>query len=139
MSGDGESYPRRYVVPAAATDSILCVIAERYGLWGVALTLLLYGIVVWRCLAVARSTQEPYGRLVVVGIATLIGIQVLVNAGMMVGLLPITGLSLPLVSYGGSGMLAVAMAVGVVINVEMRPGYEVAGEPFRFSARRKAA
>lgn len=139
LSGDGESYPRRYVVPAAATDSILCVIAERYGLWGVALTLLLYGIVVWRCLAVARSTQEPYGRLVVVGIAALIGIQVLINAGMMVGLLPITGLSLPLVSYGGSGMLAVTMAVGVVINVEMRPGYEVAGEPFRFSARRKAA
>ena len=103
------------------------------------MTLLLYGIVVWRCLAVARSTQEPYGRLVVVGIAALIGIQVLINAGMMVGLLPITGLSLPLVSYGGSGMLAVTMAVGVVINVEMRPGYEVAGEPFRFSARRKAA
>jgi cell division protein FtsW (lipid II flippase) len=139
LSGTGESYPRRFLVPAAATDSILCVIAERFGLLGVSLTLFLYTVVVWRCLAIARSTQEPFGRMVVVGIASLIGVQALINVGMMVGLLPITGLSLPLVSYGGSGMLAVALALGIVLNVGMRPGYELAGEPFRFATRRKAA
>jgi cell division protein FtsW (lipid II flippase) len=139
ISGESDTYPRRFLVPAAATDSILCVIAERYGLWGVALTLMIYLVVIWRCLAIARGTQEPYGRLVSVGIASLLAVQVLINTGMMVGLLPITGLSLPLISYGGSGLIANAIALGLVLNVGLRPGYEVAGEPFRFVHRRRAA
>ncbi len=139
LSGESETYPRRFLVPAAATDSILCVIAERFGLWGIALTLLIYLVVIWQCLSIARGTQEPYGRLVCVGIASLLAVQVTINAGMMVGLLPITGLSLPLISYGGSGLIANAIALGLVLNVGLRPGYEVAGEPFRFAARRRAA
>jgi hypothetical protein len=61
-------------------------------------------------------------------------VQVLVNTGMTVGLLPVTGLSLPLVSYGGSGLLAHALALGLLWNVGLRPGYEVTPEPFRFAA-----
>ncbi|MDH3719730.1 MAG: rod shape-determining protein RodA [Planctomycetota bacterium] len=131
--------PARYFVPAAATDSIICVIGERFGLTGIAVTLLLFTILVWRCLVVARRTQEPFGRLVAVGIGALIAVQAFINTGMMVGLLPITGLSLPLVSYGGSGLVAHALALGLVLNIGLRPGYEVAGEPFRFAAQRKAA
>ena len=66
------------------------------------------------------------------GVAALIGVQVLINTGMTVGLLPVTGLSLPLVSYGGSGLLAHALALGLLLNVGLRPGYEVGREPFRF-------
>jgi cell division protein FtsW (lipid II flippase) len=139
LNDEGHADPARYFVPAAATDSIICVIGERYGLAGIAVTLLLITILVWRCLVVARRTQEPFGRLVAVGIGALIAVQAFINTGMMVGLLPITGLSLPLVSYGGSGLVAHALALGLVLNIGLRPGYEVAGEPFRFAAQRRAA
>ena len=122
-----------YLVPAGATDSIITILAERYGLVGLAGILVLYGLLFWRCLTVARATQEPFGRLLAAGVATLFAVQVLINVGMMVGLLPITGLSLPLISYGGSGLVAHGVALGLVLNVGLRPGYEVAGEPFRFS------
>ena len=94
--------------------------------------LLVYSLLVARMLAVARETNEPFGRLVAVGIATLFGAEAIINLGMMAGLFPITGMSLPLVSYGGSGLVAHAIAIGLVMNIGMRRGYEVAGNPFRF-------
>jgi cell division protein FtsW (lipid II flippase) len=66
------------------------------------------------------------------GIAALFAVEALINTGMTVGLLPITGLSLPLVSHGGSGLLAHAAALGLLMNVGLRPGYEVTNEPFRY-------
>ncbi len=139
IATDEQADPARYLVPAAATDSIICIIGERFGFVGIGVTLMLYAVLVWRCLAVGCRTQEPFGRLVSVGIAALIAVQVLINTGMMVGLLPITGLSLPLISYGGSGLLAHALALGLVLNIGLRPGYELAGEPFRVAAVRAAA
>ncbi|MCE9556061.1 MAG: FtsW/RodA/SpoVE family cell cycle protein [Planctomycetes bacterium] len=131
--------PATFLVPAPATDSIACIVAERFGLWGLGLLLSFYAILVGRGLAVARATQEPYGRLLCVGFISLIAVQVLINTAMMVGLLPITGISLPLVSYGGSGLLASAAALGLILNIAARPGFEVAGEPFRVVEVRKAA
>ena len=64
--------------------------------------------------------------------AALLAVQVLINTGVTVGLLPVTGLPLPLVSYGGSGLLAHCLALGLVLNVALRPGYEVTNEPFRW-------
>jgi rod shape determining protein RodA len=69
---------------------------------------------------------------VAIGIAALLATQVTINLGMLVGLLPITGLALPLVSYGGSSLLANALALGLLLNVGIRPGYELTNEPFRF-------
>ena len=119
-----EAVERR--VPEAHTDSIFSVLGERYGIAGCGVVLLLYGLLIWRGLAIAQETGEPFGRLVVVGIMAMIAFQVVINTGMLVGLLPITGLPLPLVSYGGSGLIANAMALGLVINVGSRPGYEMA-------------
>ena len=65
----------------------------------------------------------------------LLAVQALINTGMTAGLLPITGLPLPLVSYGGSGTLAHGIAMGLLLNIGARPGYEVTAEPFRWSAR----
>ena len=132
-AGDAVDDPAAYHLPEARTDFIFCVLGERFGLPGLALVLVLYGLLVWQGLRIATATREPFGRLVAVGLVTLIAIQVLINTGMTVGLLPITGLSLPLVSYGGSGLLAHAIAVGLLINIGMRPGYEVTREPFRFA------
>jgi cell division protein FtsW (lipid II flippase) len=108
------------------------VLGERFGLMGAGLVLLLYIVIVGRGLAVAAATREPFGRLVAVGLSTLIGVQALINTGMTAGLLPVTGLSLPLVSYGGSSMLSNAVALGLLINIALRPGYELSKEPFRF-------
>jgi cell division protein FtsW (lipid II flippase) len=121
-----------YRVPEPATDSIVVVLGERYGLVGVGLLLLLYVALIWRGLVVAEATREPFGRLVAAGIVSLFAVEVVINTAMMVGLLPVTGLSLPLVSYGGSGLLAHGLAIGLLLNIGMRPGYELANEPFRF-------
>ncbi len=123
-----------YFVPEPHTDSIAIVLGERFGLVGWCLTLTLFFLLVWRILAVSQSTREPFGRLAAVGVAALLATQAIVNTAMLVGLLPITGLSLPLVSYGGSNLLATSLALGLVLNIALRPGYEVTNEPFRFTA-----
>lgn len=122
-----------YYVPESQTDSIAVVLGERFGLLGWCGLLALYLALVWRCLVVAQGTIEPFGRLTAIGVAALVGTQALINTAMLVGLLPITGLALPLASYGGSSLLANALALGIVLNVGLRPGYDVAHEPFRFA------
>jgi cell division protein FtsW (lipid II flippase) len=119
-----------YVLPAARTDFILCVLGERYGVPGLATLLLLYSVLVIRGFRAAAATQEPWGRLVAVGIVTMIATQTLINVSMTVGLMPITGITLPLCSYGGSSLLSTSLATGLLMNICMRPGYEVAPLPF---------
>jgi rod shape determining protein RodA len=122
-----------YRLPEARTDFIFCVLGERFGVAGLGVVLTLYGLLVWRGLAIASATREPFGRLVAVGIVTVLAVQVLINTGMTLGLLPVKGLPLPLLSYGGSGLLAHALALGLLVNIGLRPGYEVANEPFRWA------
>jgi rod shape determining protein RodA len=131
--GEASDDKSMYFVPEPHTDSIAVVLGERFGLAGFALLLMLFGLLTWRSLAVAQSTREPFGRLVAIGVAALLASQVCINTGMLVGLLPITGLALPLVSYGGSSLLANSLALGLVLNIGLRPGYEVTNEPFRFA------
>lgn len=132
ISGPQADDPAVYYLPEARSDFVFCVVIERFGLWGAALTLALYAILVWRGLAIAAAAQDPFGRLVAAGLVALIATQVLINTGMNVGLLPVTGLSLPLVSYGGSGLLTFGLAIGLLVNIALRPGYEVSGEAFRW-------
>lgn len=132
VQGQAVDDPAAYRLPEAQSDFILCVVGERLGLWGVGVVLALHGYLVWSGLTIAAASREPFGRLLAAGASALLGTEVLINAGMTVGLLPVTGLPLPMVSYGGSGVLAHAMLLGLVMNVAMRPGYEVAGEPFRY-------
>ncbi len=121
-----------YQLPEARSDFIFCVVGERFGLPGMAMALGLFALLAWRGLAIATETREPFGRLLAAGVVTLFTVEVLINTGMNVGLLPITGLSLPLVSHGGSGLLAHAAALGLLLNVGLRPGYELTNEPFRY-------
>jgi cell division protein FtsW (lipid II flippase) len=122
--------PAAWQLPAARTDFIFCMIGERYGIPGCILLLSLYSILVVRGLLAAMRTREPFGRLVAVGIVAMLATQVVINTGMTVGLMPITGITLPLCSYGGSSLLSTSIAMGLLINISMRPGYEVTGEPF---------
>lgn len=125
--------PLAYHLPAARTDFIFCLIGERWGLPGTLGLLAIYIVLLARGLMIAAATQEPFGRLIAVGIVALIAAQLLVNTGMTVGLMPITGLTLPLVSYGGSSLVTFCLALGLLMNVALRPGYEMTGEPFRFA------
>ena len=131
--------PMAWQLPAARTDFIFSIIGERYGVLGCTFLLMLYMALMIRGLQVARRTREPFGRLVAVGIVTMMTTQVIINTGMTVGLMPITGITLPLCSYGGSSLFSTSIAIGLLMNIAMRPGYEVTGEPFLFPADRSAA
>jgi cell division protein FtsW (lipid II flippase) len=133
LEGQAVEDPNVYRLPEAHTDFVFCVLGERFGLPGLALVLSLYGLLVWRGLAIAAATREPFGRLVATGIAALVAVQVVINTGMTIGLLPVTGLPLPLLSYGGSGLMAHCLALGLLANIGLRPGYEVTREPFRWA------
>lgn len=133
VTGSTVDDPAAYRLPESHCDFIFPVVGERFGVFGLGAVLALYALLVWRILAVAAATREPFGRLVAAGIGSLVGVQVLINTGMTVGLLPITGLALPLLSYGGSALVSTGIALGLVLSIAQRPGYEVAPEPFRFA------
>lgn len=114
-----------WALPAARTDFILCLIGERFGVPGMIFLFSLYAVIIGSGLKIAARTREPFGRLVAVGIVTMIATQALINAAMTVGLMPITGITLPLCSYGGSSLLSTALALGLLMNIGLRPGYEV--------------
>ncbi|REJ88135.1 MAG: rod shape-determining protein RodA [Planctomycetota bacterium] len=139
MSGMPVSDPRAYRLPAGRTDFVFSLVSERWGLWGAIAVFLLYLLLIGRGLIVASATHEPFGRLLCVGVMALLAAQVVINTGMTVGLMPITGLTLPLMSYGGSSLVTTCFAIGLVLNVGLRPGYEMTGEPFRFGRSAKAA
>jgi rod shape determining protein RodA len=107
----------RIRLPEPHTDSIFCIVGERFGLVGVGAMLSLYFTLIASCLRIAAQTEEPVGRSIAVGVAALFAAEVLINTGMLVGLLPITGLSLPLISYGGSDLLVHLMTLGLVVSV----------------------
>lgn len=132
ITGMLSSDPFDYHLPAGRTDFIFCLVGERWGLAGCLVTLSLYALLFQRGLAIAIATKEPFGRLVVVGIISLVATQAAINTAMTVGLMPITGITLPLLSYGGSSLLATFAALGIIVNVALWPGYEVGRIPFSF-------
>lgn len=134
MSGMPIHNVRAYHLPESRTDFVFCLIGERWGFVGCSAVLGLIAVVIGRGLAVAAQTREPFGRLLIVGIVTLLGTQAAINTSMTVGLLPITGMTLPLVSYGGSSLLTTSVSLGLILNVSLRPDDEIEGDPLAFEA-----
>jgi rod shape determining protein RodA len=120
--GSQATQTRLDFVPERQTDFIFAVIGERYGFAGAALVLSLYALLFWRALRITTLSKNSYGTLVAGGIAVSLLFQVFVNVGMNLGIMPITGIPLPLMSYGGSSVLATFLAVGVLqsINIQAR-------------------
>jgi cell division protein FtsW len=104
-------------LPLAHTDSVFAVAAIELGLLGVIAIIALYGIIGWRGYRVALNTGNNYGQLLVFGATTLIVIQAVINIAVMAGVMPLTGIPLPLLSYGGSSLVAMLAAVGVIQSV----------------------
>jgi len=107
-------------VPARHTDFIFTVIAEKWGFLGVSVVLLLYFIIFASSLFIAATTREPFGRLLIVGITAYLVTQVIVNISMTVGMAPITGITLPLMSYGGSSLWSTLIALALIVNVRLK-------------------
>ena len=107
-------------VPEQHTDFIFTVAGEELGLVGSAVLIALLGVVLWRALTIAAHADDLFGRLAAGGIACWFGFQAFQNIGMCLGIMPVTGVPLPLVSYGGSSMFATLMAVGLLQNIHLR-------------------
>lgn len=122
MEEGGEAALRR--VPERQTDFIFAVVATESGYLGSTLFILLYLALLGSILLIALRHRDPAGRLICVGVFSLFAFQGLVNIGMTVGVLPITGMTLPLISYGGSSMLVSLLSLALVCNVAARPSYE---------------
>ncbi|MBA4029962.1 MAG: rod shape-determining protein RodA [Planctomyces sp.] len=127
--------PMAYHLPAGQTDFVFCLVSERFGLWGSLLTIGLYVLLLIEGMRIASHCKEPYGRLVATGITVLLTSQVIINTGMAVGLMPITGITLPLMSYGGSSLLATAIELGLLMNIRLRSQAQLHAEPFWFARR----
>lgn len=106
-------------VPAQHTDFIFTALGEQLGLVGSATVLGLFGLVMWRVWRAAALARDLSGTLICVGVLAMLVFQVFENVGMTMGIMPITGIPLPFMSYGGSSMLATFAAVGLVLNVHM--------------------
>ncbi|HYH33904.1 MAG TPA: rod shape-determining protein RodA [Nocardioides sp.] len=114
------SQTRSGFVPEQHTDFIFTVAGEELGLLGAGVLIALLGVVVWRALVIASRTDDVFGRIAAAGIACWLGFQAFQNIGMCLGIMPVTGVPLPFVSYGGSSMFAVLLAVGLLQNIHLR-------------------
>jgi rod shape determining protein RodA len=108
-------------VPEQHTDFIFTVVGEEFGfIRGAVPMLVLFGLILWRLLRIAQTAADPFGTFLAIGVASFIAIQLFVNVGMTLGIMPITGIPLPFVSYGGSALIADMIGIGLVQNVSMR-------------------
>jgi rod shape determining protein RodA len=107
-------------LPEHHTDFIFAVIGERYGFIGACLLLALYGLLLWRVLRIATLSRDMYGSIMAGGIAVMLLFQMFVNMGMTIGIMPVTGIPLPFVSYGGAAMITFLMMVGLLQSIHVR-------------------
>ena len=107
-------------LPENHTDFIFSVVGEELGFVGCAVLLLLYLIVLWRGIRIAQDASDTFGRLLAVGITSMIAFHVLVNVGMTMGIMPVTGIPLPLMSYGVSSLTTNIMAIAILLNIQLR-------------------
>ena len=109
-----------HFLPANHTDFVFSVIAEEFGFIGTLVVLLLYSIMIWRGLRIAMLAKDTYGMLLASGAVSIFFFHLIINVGMTIGMMPITGLPLPFITAGGSTMLTSLMAIGIILNVGLR-------------------
>jgi cell division protein FtsW (lipid II flippase) len=107
-------------LPESHTDFIFAVIAEQFGFIGASVVISLFFLLIYRMIHIALECNDPYGSYLCAGIIGMMTFQVFQNIGMTIGLLPITGLPLPFVSYGGSSLATYMLAIGIILNVRSR-------------------
>jgi len=104
-------------IPVNSTDFIFAALAERFGFAGAAFVLSLYALIIWRTLRIVAAAKNLFGALVAAGVVAMLMFQVFVNVGVTVDILPVTGVTLPLMSYGGSSVLTTFLALGLLQSI----------------------
>jgi cell division protein FtsW len=115
--GLGQADTKLTGLPVPPTDSIFAVIGEETGVLGTSLVVILFGILLWRGLVIAKRAPDMFGALLASGISLWIAIEAFINMGVMIGMLPFAGNALPFISYGGSNLVATLLAVGILMNI----------------------
>ena len=116
VGGEGQ----RGYIPVQSTDFIFTVVAEDLGFVGGMIVLTLFGLLVWRILLIGWQAQDAFGMMIAVGLASMIVFQLLVNVGMVIGIMPVTGIPLPFVTYGGSSLISLMFGMGILQSIRMR-------------------
>jgi cell division protein FtsW len=119
-AGLGNSKQKLFYLPEPHTDFALSIIGEELGLVGVSAVIVLFGILITGGIRAALKAKDLYSTYLAVGLTSFIGLQVLINMGVVMGLLPTKGLTLPLISYGGSSLLITLVSIGVLLNISAR-------------------
>lgn len=115
--GLGNSLQKYAYLPENATDSIFAIIAEEFGFIGSALLIFCYVILIWRGFLIAGQAKDAFGKLLASGITTYLGVQTIINLGAQTALIPLTGIPLPFISYGGSALVVSLCAIGILLNI----------------------
>jgi rod shape determining protein RodA len=111
---------QRGYVPVQTTDFVFTVVAEDLGFVGSVVLLTLFALLLWRILAIGWQAHDSFGRLIAAGLASVIVFQVVVNVGMVIGIMPVTGIPLPFITYGGSSLISLLFGLGILESVRMR-------------------
>ena len=122
--GLGQSVQKLGYLPEAHTDFIMAIIAEELGVFGVLFVIIGLAYIVLRGMYIAMKHRDPFGSMLAIGIAGMIGVQTIINLGGVVGLLPITGVTLPFISYGGSSLFVLSISMGILVNISMFMNYD---------------
>ncbi len=116
VGGEGQ----RGYIPVQSTDFIFTVVAEDLGFVGGVVVLVLFGLLAWRIMLIGWQARDAFGMMIAVGLASMILFQVLVNVGMVIGVMPVTGIPLPFVTYGGSSLISLLFGMGILQSIRMR-------------------
>lgn len=120
LSPDAPSGYASQYVPEVQTDFIFAAIGEQWGTLGAILLMTLYGILISKMVNIARTAKDKFGMVCCIGMASYFLFAIMQNIGMTIGVMPITGITLPLISYGGSSLLTTVISVGLILNIGMR-------------------
>lgn len=115
--GFNNSIQKHFYLPEPQTDFIFAIFCEEFGLLGGMALIAMYGYLIYYVLKISNHTKDLFGCFLMIGIISLIGIQTLINLGVVVGLFPVTGVTLPLMSYGGSSLTITLIAFGILLNI----------------------
>jgi cell division protein FtsW len=116
-TGIGKGFQKLFYLPEPHTDFIFSVIGEELGVAGVLLIILLYAVIVWKGIRIARNAPDLFGCYLAIGLTAALGLQICINMGVTLGLLPTKGLTLPFLSYGGTSLVMNMAAVGILMNI----------------------
>jgi rod shape-determining protein RodA len=139
--GSGQAFGRGFregaffrhdLLPEEHNDFVFAVLGHQWGFAGCTAVLVCYFLIIVSGLTIASITTDPFGRLLAVGVCAILFAQAVINVGMTIGLMPITGMSLPFVSMGGSGLIASYLGIGLLVSVARRQPPDIAPRPFEF-------